>query len=50
MAAVKGAEVGKKREQEYELDHQNRALDAAACDDVKKYLKSCKKRNRLSQL
>ena len=40
----------KKREQEYELDQQKRALDAAACDDVKKYLKSCKKRNRLSQL
>ena len=36
MAAVK------KREQEYDLDQQNRALDAAACDDVKKYLKSCK--------
>ena len=30
MAAVK------KREQEYELDQQNRAVDAAACDDVKK--------------
>ena len=44
MAAVK------KREQEYEIDQQNRAVDAAACDDVKKYLKSCKKRNRLSQL
>ena len=44
MAAVK------KREQEYELDHQNLALDAAACDDVKKYLKSCKKQNSLSQL
>ena len=26
----------KKREQEYELDQQNQALDAAACDDVKK--------------
>ena len=50
MAAVKGSEVGKKREQEYELDQHNRALDAAACDDVKKYLKSCKKRNRLSHL
>ena len=37
-------------EQEYELDQKNRALDADACDDVKKYLKSCKKRNRLSQL
>ena len=44
MAAVK------KREQEYELNHQNRAVDAAACDDVKKYLKKCKKRNRLSQI
>ena len=44
MAAVK------KREQEYELDQQNRAVDAAACDDAKKYLKSCKKQNRLSQL
>ena len=42
MAVVKGAEGGKKREQEYELDQQNRALDTAACDDVKKYLKSCK--------
>ena len=40
----------KKREKEYEHDQQNRALDAAACDDVKKYIKSCKKRNRLSQL
>ena len=40
----------KKREQEYELYQQNRAVDAAACDDVKKYLKSCKKQNRLSQL
>ena len=44
MAAVK------KREQEYELDQQNWALDAAACDDVKKYLKSCKNQNRPSQL
>ena len=44
MAAVK------KREQEYELDQQNRAVDAAACDNVKKYLKSCKKWNRLSQI
>ena len=50
MAAVKGAEGGKKLEQEYEIDHQNRELDAVACNDVKKYLKSCKKRNRLSQL
>ena len=44
MAAVK------KREQEYELDEQNRAVDAAACNDVKKYLNSCKNRNRLSQM
>ena len=44
MAAVK------KREQEYELDQKNQALDAAACEDVKKYLKSCKKRNRLLQI
>ena len=44
MAAVK------KREQEYEIDQQNRAVDAAACDHVKKYPKSCKKRNRLSQI
>ena len=44
MAAVK------KREQEYELDQQNRAVDAAACDYVKKYLKSYKNRNRLSQI
>ena len=44
MAAVKNCE------QEYELDQQNREFDAAACDDVKKYLKSCKKRNRLSQI
>ena len=36
MAAVK------KREQEYELDQQNLSVDAAACDHVKKYLKSCK--------
>ena len=50
MAAVKAAKGVKKREQEYELDQQNRALDASACDDVKKYLKSCKNRNRLSQL
>ena len=38
----------KRREQEYELDQQNHALDAAACDDVKKYLKSYKKQNGLS--
>ena len=44
MAAVR------KPEQEYELDQQNRALDVAACDDVEKYLKSCKNQNRLSQL
>ena len=50
MAAIKGAEGGKKREKEYELDHQNKSLDAASCDYVKKYLKSCKSRNRLSQL
>ena len=50
MSSVKGAKGGKKREQEYELDQQNRALDAAACEDVKKYLKSCKNLNRLSQL
>ena len=50
MAAVKRTEGGKKREQEYELYQQNWALDAPACDDVKKNLKSCKKRNRLSQL
>ena len=43
-------EAVKKREQEYELDQQNQAVDAPACDDVKKYLKSCKKRNRLSQI
>ena len=30
----------KKREQEYKLDQQNQAVDAAACDHVKKYLKS----------
>ena len=34
--SCKGAEGGKKREQAYELDQKNRALDAAACDDVKK--------------
>ena len=50
MAAVKALKEEKKREQEYELDQQKRALDTATCDDVKKYLKSCKKRNRLSQL
>ena len=44
MAAVK------KREHEYVLDQKNQALDAAACDDVKKYLKSRKKQNRLSQI
>ena len=44
MASVKN------REQEYELDQQNQAVDAAVCDDVKKYLKSCKKPNRLSQI
>ena len=44
MAAVK------KRKQEYEHDQQNQAVDAAACDDVRKYLKSCKKLNRLSQI
>ena len=50
MAAVKGSEGGKICEQEYELYQQNRALDAPDCDDFNKYLKSCKKRNRLSQL
>ena len=30
------------REQEYELDQQNRELDAAACDDVKKNLRVLK--------
>ena len=50
MAALKALKEEKRREQEYELDQKNRAVDAAACDDVKKYLKSCKKRNRLSQL
>ena len=49
MAAVKALKE-KKREQDYELDQQNLAPDAAACDDVKKYLKSCKKQNSLSQL
>ena len=44
MAAVKNSE------QEYALDQQNQAVDAAACDDVNKYLNSCKKRNRLSQI
>ena len=48
--SCKGTEGRKKREQEYELDQHNRALDAAACDYVKKYLKSCKKRNRISHL
>ena len=42
MAAVKGSEGGNKREQEYELDQQNRALDAAACDDVKNTLRVVK--------
>ena len=50
MASVKVSGGGKKHEQEYEIDQQNQALDAAACDDVKKHLKSCKKRNRLSQI
>ena len=40
----------KTREQDYELDQQNQAVDAAVCDDVKKYPKSCKKPNRLSQI
>ena len=44
MAAVK------KREQDYELDRQNQAVDASACDDVKKYPKSFKNRNKLSQI
>ena len=44
MAAVK------KREQEYELDQQNQEVDAADCDDVKKYPKSYRRRNRLSQI
>ena len=47
-AIIQHMKEGKKREQEYELDQQNRAFDSAACDDVKKYLNSCKKRNRLS--
>ena len=42
MAAVKVLKEEKRREHEYELDQQTRALDAAACDDVKKYLKSSK--------
>ena len=50
MAAVKALKEEKNHEQDYELDQQNRALDAAAFDDVKKYLKSCKKQNMLSQL
>ena len=50
MAAVKALKEEKKREQEYDIDQQKRALDAATCDDVKKYLKSRKKRNRISQL
>ena len=41
--SYKGAEGGKKREQEYELDQQNRALDAAACDDFKKTLRVVKR-------
>ena len=48
--SCEGAEEGKNHEQDYEIDQQNRTLDAAACDDVKKHLKSCKKQNRLSQL
>ena len=44
------AEIAKKREQEYELDQQNRSVDASTCDDVKKYLMSFKKQNRLSQV
>ena len=40
----------KKRELGYELGQKNQALDAVACDYVKKYLKSCKNQNRLSQL
>ena len=42
--------AAKKREQEYELNQKNQAVDASACDDVKKYPNSCKKRNRLSQI
>ena len=43
-------EAVKKREQEYDIDQQNRAVDAAACDDVKKYPKIFKNWNRLSQI
>ena len=50
MAAVKALKEEKKHEQDYGLDQQNRALDAAACDDVKKDIKSCKNQNRLSQI
>ena len=50
MAAVKALKEEKKHEQEYDLDEQNSELDAAACEDVKKYIKSCKNQNRLSQL
>ena len=39
-ASIQHTEEEKNHEQEYEIDQQNRALDAAACDDVKKYLKS----------
>ena len=41
-ASIHHMEEGGKREQEYELYQQNRALDAAACDDVKKYLRVVK--------
>ena len=42
MAACKVSEGGKNREQEYDLDQQNRALDAAVCDDVKNNLRVVK--------
>ena len=42
MAAVKAMRE-EKREQEYELDQQNQALDVAACDDVKNTLRIVKR-------
>ena len=44
MAAVQALREEKKREQEYELDQQNRSLDADACDDVKNTLRVVKSR------
>jgi len=47
-AQIQRLEAENEKQRQYELDQESRALDAAAGEDVKKYLQSCKKRKRLS--